>query len=172
MAAATGGSRPAEPEERKPMFRDSSLVASDVMTRGLATVHADTRLRDAAKTMVEHHVSGLPVVDDDGKVVGVVSEADLIRSDDVADKRHDWWLHVLADGYQLAPEFLYSINESERPVSAVMHSEVISVAPGATLSEVSDFMTKHNIKRVLVLDEGKLAGIVSRTDLVRVLSKR
>ncbi len=153
------------------MFRDSSLVASDVMTRGVATVAADTKLRDVAKAMVTHHVSGLPVVDAEGKVVGVVSEADLIRTDDVTEKKVDWWLHVLADGYQLAPEFLLAINESDRPVASVMHSEVISVAPQASLHEVSQFMTQHNIKRVLVLDEGRLVGIVSRTDLVRAMAK-
>ena len=153
------------------MFRDSTLVAADVMTRGVATVAADTKLRDVAKIMVDSHVSGLPVIDAQHNVVGVVSEADLIRSDDVTEKRADWWLHVLADGYQLAPEFLMAINESDRPVSAVMHSEVISVAPQTSLHEVSQFMTKHNIKRVLVLDEGKLVGIVSRTDLVRAMAR-
>ncbi len=153
------------------MFRDSSLIASDIMTRGIAVVHAYARLRDVAKMMVDRHVSGLPVVDADGNVVGVVSEADLIRSDDVTEKRHDWWLHVLADGYQLAPEFLMAINESERPVSAVMHSEVISVSPQASLHEVSTFMSKHNVKRVLVIDDGKLVGIVSRTDLIRAMAR-
>lgn len=153
------------------MFRDSKLTAADVMTSSLATVHADTNLQTAARMMLEFQVSGLPVVDDAGKVVGVISEADLIRTDDVADKRHDWWLHVLADGYQLAPEYLMAIDEVQRPVSSVMHHEVISVALTTPVREVTQFMSKHNIKRVLVLDEGKLVGIVSRSDLMKAIAK-
>lgn len=152
------------------MFHDSKLTAADVMTSSLATVHSDTNLQTAARMMVEFQVSGLPVVDDTGKVIGVISEADLIRTDEVADKRHDWWLHVLADGYQLAPEYLMAIDEVQRPVSSVMHHEVVSVAPTTSVKDVSKFMSTHNIKRVLVLDDGKLVGVVSRSDLLKAIA--
>jgi CBS domain-containing protein len=148
----------------------TSLTAGDVMTTGVVTVEPTTPLRIAARRMVDRGVSGLPVVDDAGRTVGVVTEADLIRPNDAAERRRDWWLNLLADGYDLSPEFEAAIRATDRPVSQVMHREVFSVTEATPLHEVAEVLTAKGVKRVVVLRDGKIVGVVSRADLVRAMS--
>src|ERR1019366_6616764 len=103
-------------QRRKTMFDASNLTASDVMTRNVATVRLDSTLRQAARLMAEHGISGLPVVDATGAAVGMLSEADLVRPDEAAERRREWWLTMLAEGDDLAPEFMAAIAASGRPV--------------------------------------------------------
>ena len=152
------------------MFDASNLTAADMMTREVVTVRPDITLRQAARLMAERRVSGLPVVDAAGAVVGMLTEADLVRPDEAAERRRDWWLTMLADGHDLAPEFISAIAAGNRHVEQVMHRDVISVTEQTTLREVARLIAEHNIRRVVVLRDGKLAGIVSRADLVRALA--
>jgi len=153
------------------MFDASNLTAADVMTRDVASVRPDSTLRQAARLMAERDVSGLPVVDKAGAVVGMLTEADLVRTDENADRRRDWWLTMLAEGTDLAPEFMAAIAEGGRPVEKVMHRGVVSVTEVTSLHEVAKLISEHNIKRVVVLRDGKLAGLVSRADLVKALAR-
>jgi len=152
------------------MFEAMNLTAADVMTRDVVTVHPNDSLKRAARIMLERGVSGLPVVDARGHVVGVVSEGDLIRPDEMAERRARWWLDVLAEGEQLSSEFLAAIQAVNRPVSKVMRTDIISVGEHAPLREVAELIMRQNIRRVLVMDGPKLVGVVARRDLVKVLA--
>ena len=152
------------------MFEAMNLTAADVMPRDVVTVHPNDSLKRAARIMLERDVSGLPVVDNQGHVVGVVSEGDLIRPDEMAERRARWWLDVLAEGEQLSPEFLAAIQAVNRPVSKVMRTDVVSIGEHAPLREVAELIMRQNIRRVLVMDGPKLVGVVARRDLVKVLA--
>jgi CBS domain-containing protein len=153
------------------MFDTSNLTAADVMTRDVVTVHPSDSLREAAHIMLERGISGLPVVDAAGKVVGVISEADLIRPDEHAEQQARWWLDILAEGENLSTDFLAAISGINRPVSKVMRKDLIAVTENTSLAEVAQKIVRENVRRVLVMHEHRLVGIVARRDLVRVLAR-
>ena len=153
------------------MFDTSHLTAADVMTRDIISVRPNDTLRHAAQIMLDRAVSGLPVVDAEGRVVGVVSERDLIPLDDAAEKRARWWLDILAEGEELAPDFLAAINGMNRSVAKVMRTDLITVSEHTPLREVAEVIARQNIRRVLVITDGKLVGIVARRDLVKALAR-
>ena len=154
------------------MFDTSNLPAADVMSRDVVTVGPNDTLRHAAQVMLDRAISGLPVVDAEGHVVGIVSERDLIHLDEAAAKKARWWLDILAEGEELSPDFIAAINGMNRAVSKVMHTDLITVREDTPLPEVAEQIARQNIRRVLVLREGKLVGIVARRDLVKVLARR
>ena len=154
------------------MFDTTNYSAADVMTRDVVTVHPDDTLRHAAKLMLDRGVAGLPVVDVQGRLVGVVSETDLIRTDEAAEKRVGRWLDILADGEELSPEFLSAIDRVNRPVGSVMNNRPITIGEHTPLREVAELISRDNIRRALVVTNGKLVGIVSRRDLVKALAGR
>lgn len=152
------------------MFENSTLTAGSVMTADVATISPQTTLRAAARLMATRGISALPVVETDGTVVGLLSEADLVRPDDAAVRRRDWWLQHLADGHDLAPEFLAAIQAMDQTVAHAMQRNVASVTELTPLKEVAAQLVGKNVRRLLVLREGKLAGIVSRADLVKSIA--
>jgi CBS domain-containing protein len=142
------------------------LRANDVMTGWVATIAPDAWVKDAAKLMVERRVSALPVVNRNDRVVGIVSEGDLIRRSEIGTSpRREPWLRRLLQSS--AREYL---KVKGAKVRDVMTAPVISVGPQAPLHEVAAILDRHRIKRVPVLNRGRLAGIVSRADLVRQLA--
>jgi CBS domain-containing protein len=153
------------------MFDTSNFTAADVMTRDVVTVRPNQTLQQAAQLMLERGVAALPVVDADGHVLGVVSEADLVRPDEMAEQRTRWWLDILAEGEELAPEFLAAINEANRLVTKVMRTDLITVSELTPLREVAELIARQNVRRVLVMREGVLVGIVARRDLMKALAR-
>ena len=112
------------------------------------------------------------MVDDKGRVVGMVTEGDLLRSRAEDQKRESWWLNLLAEGEKLAPEFVEYARAGNNMVQRVMHSDVITVSESTPLAEIANLMLEKGVKRFPVISNGKLVGIVSRADLVRALSFR
>ncbi|HXP04901.1 MAG TPA: CBS domain-containing protein [Stellaceae bacterium] len=144
------------------------MNAGDVMTRQVVTVAPDTVIEEAVRLMLENRVSGLPVIDAAGAPIGVVTEGDLLRRIETGtDKRHSGWVRLLLGPGRLAAEYTRS---HANKVGEVMTSEVVSVAPGTPLAEVVELMESRRIKRVPVVDGGKLVGIVSRANLVAALA--
>jgi CBS domain-containing protein len=142
------------------------MQAKDVMTTAVAAIGADATVRDAARLMVERGVSGLPVIEDD-RVIGMVSEGDLVRRTELGtETAGSWWLLALADG--AARDYRKTHG---RAVRDVMTRPVFGVRPSASLREIAKLMQERRIKRVPVLDAGRLVGIVSRADLLRELAK-
>ena len=142
------------------------MQAQDVMTTAVATILAEAPVQEAAKLMLERRISALPVMDSKGRLTGIVSEGDLVRRAELAtDAPRSWWLQVFAGN--AARDYLKTHGAAVRDV---MTSSVVSVRRTTALHEVARLLEKHRIKRVPVIEAGRLVGIVSRADLVRRLA--
>src|SRR5271169_45476 len=145
------------------------MIARDVMTCDVVSVTSDTPVRKIASLLVKNRISAVPVVDDSGAPIGIVSEGDLIgRKEAECEAREDWWLTVLAEGEALSPDFLASLNYPT--ARDLMSAPVITVHEETNLAEIARILTTHRIKRVPVVRDGHIVGIVSRADLVRALA--
>jgi CBS-domain-containing membrane protein len=154
------------------MLDEAKIVASDIMTRDVAIVHPETTLLDALKLMASRRVSGLPVLDEHGTLVGMMSEGDVLGWHEGFSEREARWFDLLAEGFELAPDFLRQVQEQRRKIKAVMSSSPITVTEATAAREIASLMHAHGIKRVPVLRDGKLVGIVTRADLVRALVQK
>jgi CBS domain-containing protein len=155
------------------MEREAAMKARDVMNSAVVAVSPDTPIDDIAKTLREHRISAVPVIDQTGSPVGMVSEGDLIGRDEAdREARLDWWLTLLAEGEALNPEFVASIHAPERRARDVMTAPVVTVGEETEIDAIARLLTAHRIKRVPVLRGGRIVGIVSRADLVRALAER
>ena len=146
------------------------MNARDVMTKAVVSVHPDTPVREIARLLLDNGISAVPVVDNNAILIGIVSEGDLIRRDQPArEARREWWLEILAEGEQLSPEFLAWLNSQKRPARAIMSAPVITVSEDTEVGEIARLLVAHQIKRVPVVRDGRLVGIVAREDLLRTL---
>jgi len=148
------------------------INASDVMTRNVVSVGPETPTRVVAKLLLEKRISAVPVIDANGALIGMVSESDLIRRE--IDRRAEdrfWWLEMIAEGEDLASEFLEYVKRTDRPVREVMVAPVITVVEDSPLQMVAAALQEHHIKRVPVLRNGQMVGIISRIDLIRALAQ-
>jgi CBS domain-containing protein len=144
------------------------MQAQDVMTKRVAAIGAGATVRDAARLMLERRVSALPVLDEKNRVIGIVSEGDLVRRRELGTETEgSWWLLALTHG--AARDYRKT---HATAVGDVMTRPVIGVRPSASLKQIASLLQKRRIKRVPVLDAGRLVGIVSRADLVRELARR
>jgi CBS domain-containing protein len=147
------------------------MNARDVMTSQVVSVGPDTPTHEVAKVLREHGISAIPVVNRDGAPIGMVSEGDLIGRDQAdREARRDWWLNLLAEGEILNAEFLAALRASERRARNIMAAPVVTVAEDTDIGEIARLLTAYRIKRVPVLRDGRIVGIVSRADLVRALA--
>jgi len=144
------------------------MKAHDVMTWGAITVEADASVSRAVRLMLQNKISGLPVLDSDGRLVGMVTEGDFLRRGELGtERRRPRWLEFLVGPGRLAAEYVQS---SGRKVSEIMTSEVQTITPETPLDEVVRLMERHCIKRLPVVQDGKLVGIVSRANLLHALA--
>lgn len=144
------------------------MNAADVMTRDVVSVGRDTHVREAIGLMLEKRVSGLPVIDGGGKLVGILTEGDLLRRSETGTERHRrHWLDMLLGPGRMAGEY---VRTHGRRVGEIMTREVVSVAEDTPLDEVVRLMEHHRIKRVPVLYRDSFLGVVSRADLLRALA--
>jgi CBS domain-containing protein len=145
------------------------MKAADVMTRRLITIDPDSSVADAAKRMLESRISGMPVVDGEGQLVGVISEGDLLHRSEMGTdqpQRRSWWLNLISGPTDAADDYVKS---HSRWVRDVMTQSVVTVNPDASLGDVVRVLERHRIKRVPVVDNGRLVGIVSRANLLQAL---
>jgi CBS domain-containing protein len=144
------------------------MQASDVMVRDVVTVHPETELAEAVKLLAEYDVSALPVMDGENNLVGILSEADLIHRVEIGTEKHrSWWLEAVTGAATLAEEFA---KEHGRKVGEIMTPAVVGVAEDTPLSAIAALLERKRIKRVPVVRNGKLVGIVSRSNLVQALA--
>ncbi|HZQ12953.1 MAG TPA: CBS domain-containing protein [Pseudolabrys sp.] len=143
------------------------MKAKDIMTRTVVSVDPDATVLQAARLMLQHHISGLPVVDRAGRLVGVLSEGDFLRRGEThTERRRSRWLEFLMGPGRMAADYVHSHGSK---VSEVMTPDVKTVSDDASLEDIVALMEKHRIKRVPVLRAGKLVGIVTRSNLMHAM---
>jgi CBS domain-containing protein len=147
-------------------------TAAEIMTREVATVSPATRVGEIARILAERRVSALPVCDAAGRLVGIVSEGDILRPlrESIRSKRAAWLL-ALSEGENLAPEFIEYLGADRRTAGDIMVQHVVTAQEDATLPELAELMLRFGVKRLPILNGAKLVGIVSRADLVAALAR-
>jgi CBS domain-containing protein len=145
------------------------MKAQDVMVSPVITVSENSTVRDLAKLLLTNRISAVPVVDSDGKMVGTVSEADLMhRSETGTERPSSWWLSLISGERALAAEYVKS---HALKVEDVMATNVETARPDTPLVEIADIFEEKHIKRVpIVSDAGELVGIVSRANIVQAVA--
>jgi CBS domain-containing protein len=144
------------------------MKAADIMTKDVITVSDQSCVQDAAMLLLQHRVSALPVVDSAGKLVGIVSEGDLMRRVEAGTQRQRaWWIEMLTESESLAREF---VKENARKITDVMRRKVVTAQPDTELGEIANLLEKHGIKRVPIVENDRVVGIVSRANLVQAIA--
>lgn len=146
------------------------LKAKDIMTKDVITVRRDTTVRDLAQLFAQHRISTVPVVDEEGLLVGIVSESDLIEQDKnlhipTVVSIFDWVIYLESD-----KRFEKELQKmTAQTVGEIYSEEVFSVAPEAPVSEVADIMTSKRIQAVPVVEGRRVVGIIGRIDMVKTM---
>jgi CBS domain-containing protein len=144
------------------------MNARDVMAHDVVTVGPDEDVAKALQLLVDHDISALPVVDGERHVIGILSEADLLHRQQIGTEKHRaWWLEAVTPASVLASDYAKSHG---RKVAELMSVDVISADEDKSLSELANILEKNRIKRVPILKDGKLVGIVSRSNLIQALA--
>jgi CBS-domain-containing membrane protein len=146
------------------------MQVRDVMTRNVISVGSDQSVLQAAQLMLKNRISGLPVVDAAGKLVGIVTEGDFLRRGEIGTQRQrPRWLEFLLGPGRLAEEYVHS---SGRSIGEVMTADPYTVTEDDSLESTVEVMERRQVKRLPVLRDGRLVGIVSRADLMHALAER
>jgi CBS domain-containing protein len=144
------------------------MKARDVMVSPVFTAKPSATVKEVAKLLLDRRISAVPVVDEGGELVGIISEGDLLRRAEIGtEPRHSWWLRALSGDDALANEY---VKAHARTVADVMTRGVITASPDTPLHEIAGLLERHSIKRVPIVKDGKLVGIVSRANLLQALA--
>jgi CBS-domain-containing membrane protein len=148
--------------------RRKAMQASDVMTTSVVTVKSDTPVADIAAALLKNRISAVPVVDAERRVLGIVSEGDLMRRAETGtEPRHSWWLQAFVSKREKANEY---IKTHGRTAADVMSANIVTVTEEMPLRAIAQLLEKKSIKRVPVVRDGHLVGIISRANLLHGLA--
>jgi CBS domain-containing protein len=151
-----------------PVTRRSVMKARDVMVSPVITVKPDSSVKEVAQLFLDRRISAVPVVNDQGKLVGIVSEGDLLhRAEAGTERRRPPWLRLFTGNDTLAVEYARA---HARKVADVMTRNVITVTPETPLHEIASLLEKNAIKRVPVVRDGEIVGLVSRANLLQAVA--
>lgn len=146
------------------------LIASDIMSTGVVTVKKDTPLKDLAAILYQRHINGVPVVDDDGKLIGIICESDLIRKDR---KLHIPTVFTLLDGLIFLERPKKMEEEIRRLGASVVEDlysrDVITVDERTPIEEIATIMSEKKAYTIPVMDGDRIVGIIGKADLIRTL---
>ena len=144
------------------------MKAMDVMTRDVVSISPDASIMEAVRTMLQHKISGLPVIDPSGRLSGIVTEGDFLRRTETGTQRkRSRWVELLLGPGRLADDYSRS---SGRKVSDVMSFDVCTATEDAPLEQVVNLMERHRIKRIPIVRDDKVVGIITRANLMRALA--
>lgn len=143
------------------------MLVSEIMTSPVLVIEPSASIAEAARIMLGDRVSGLPVVDQDKRLVGILTEGDFLRRGELGEvRKRPRWLEVFVGSGKRAEEYVQSHG---RKVEDVMSPSPVTIAPDASLEELIGLMTARKIKRVPVVEEGELVGVVARSDVMRAV---
>jgi CBS domain-containing protein len=149
-----------------------SITAADIMTAPAVVVSPETNLSEIASLLASRHFSAVPVCHADGTLAGIVSENDILKPfRESVRARRDWWLGVIAEGEALPQDFLDYLRQDLRTAADVMVRPVHVAKEDTTLPELAEVMIAHAVKRLPVLRDGQIVGVVSRSDLLRAVAR-
>jgi CBS domain-containing protein len=144
------------------------MKAAEIMVTNVITVTPGHSVQEVAEILLERRISGVPVLNAAGELVGIVSEGDLMRRADAGTgHRRSWWLRLLMGREGLAQEF---VREHARKVADIMTHDVITASPETPVSDLAELLERNAIKRVPIVDGRKVVGIVSRANLLQALA--
>ena len=144
------------------------MRATDVMSTPVFGAAPQISVQHVARMMINHRVSGIPIVEEDGQLIGIITEGDLLRRVETrTERQRSRWNERFLPNSRLAADYVES---HARRVTDIMTRDVVTVDECATLGEIADLIEQHRIRRVPVVHDGKLVGIVSRADLLRILT--
>jgi CBS domain-containing protein len=144
------------------------MKAADVMVSTVISVRPNARVEEVAGTLLANRISAVPVINEEGELLGIVSEGDLMRRAEAGtERRRSWWLEQLTGKQVLAAEYVRSHSHK---VTDVMTCSVITATPDTPLGEIATLLEKNRIKRVPIVQNGKVVGIVSRANLLQALA--
>ncbi|MGO4574323.1 CBS domain-containing protein [Microvirga sp. 2TAF3] len=144
------------------------MQASDIMITDVITVRPDTTVGETARILLEHRISGAPVIDRKGHLVGIVSEGDLMRRAEIGTEKHrSWWLSLFSSTESQGSDF---IKAHALRVSDVMTTDVVTAKEDTALSEVATLLERNGIKRVPIIRNDSIIGIVSRANLLQAFA--
>ncbi len=152
------------------------ITAEDIMTKGVMEVRADWSLQRLAEFLAEYSISGAPVINEHGKLTGVVSSTDIITNDTMAENDpqsrgpHEYYLHNLERKYAQAEISSFTIGgEPLTTVGDIMTPMIYKVKEDTPVQKIADQMIKNRIHRIFVTKEEKVVGIISSTDMLKVI---
>lgn len=144
------------------------VTIADVMTTDVITVPPETPIHAIAELLYTRRISGVPVVDGDGRLLGVVGEGDLIaHTSTIGEQPTGWWLKLFSEETQLARDYVRTHGRTARDV---MRTGVVTVPEAAAIADAAKLFHRHQVKRLPVLRDGRMVGIVTRSDLLKVLA--
>ncbi len=144
------------------------MQAQDIMTKNVISAAADTTVEQITALMMENHISAVPILDVDGTVIGLISEGDLMRRVEGAGNAHkSWWLSLFSGPENTASDF---VAMRSRRAKDIMTRKVQVVAPDTPVADIARLLEEKRIKRVPVVENGKIVGIVSRGNLMQALA--
>ncbi len=143
------------------------MLAKDVMTNTVITVGPDEPLGNIAKLLIARRISAVPVVDENNELLGIVSEGDLVhRLRGESELPRSWWLDLIGDPDDEPREYMRSHGKTAKDV---MTREVVSATESASITEIAALLETRKIKRVPIVGDGKVVGIVSRANIIQAL---
>ena len=144
------------------------MEAKDIMTTRVITVEPDATVQDIAKRLMANSISAVPVVERNGRLIGIISEGDLMRRAETGtEKQPSWWLSFMTSPDEAARNFVKSHG---RKAGDVMTRKVVTVQENTPVQEIAELLEKHQIKRAPVVHGDKVVGVVSRSNLIRGLA--
>jgi len=144
------------------------MQVKDVMTRNVISVGPDETVLKAARLMLQNRISGLPVIDKDGELIGIVTEGDFLRRGELGtQRRRPKWLEFIVGPGRLADEYVHA---SGRKIDEIMTTDPVSAAEDDSLEKVVEVMERRHVKRLPVVKDGRMVGIISRANLMHALA--
>ena len=147
------------------------LTAADIMTTKIHTVHLDTEIKALAKTFVEHNVNAMPVVDDDGKLLGMVTQTDLVEQDTplhipTVISLFDWVIYL-----ESPKKFMEEVRKvTARKVGEICSKDVVTCAPETPVATVASLMVDNKVHLIPVVENERMVGVIARLDIIRSMS--